>query len=278
MKSMIIGAGGQLGIALSEIFTDAMKVHHSHGNSHYNIDITDAQSLTDLITGEEPDVIINVAALANVEECEANKGKAYDINGTGVWNIVSASASIGARLIHISTDYVFGGESRYYAEDAVPDPVNYYGLSKLIGDIYSLSYGKSLIIRTSGVFGVKNNFPVYAYKTLREGKRLNVVDSHYSPIHASLLAKAITHLIDKREKGILNIAGDRISRVGLAEKICEVYGFDRSNINVVPESTMNWKARRPKDSSLDISRAKELIGFDFHSTEANVKELSHSLP
>ena len=276
MCTMIFGASGQVGSEIQKIIGESIPVFHHKTNNPNYVDFGDFSAIENKIREIKPEIIINCAAKADVEGCELNHREAYEVNALAVKHIVKAAEKIGAYVIHISTDYVFDGSVGNYSESSVPNPINYYGLSKLLGDAFAMSYVNSLVVRTSGVFGIKNNFPVYAYNTLKDNRKLKVIDSFYSPIHARLLAKAISSLLEKKPTGVINVAGDRISRLGLAEALRDLYGFDRSNIEVVDESTMSWKARRPADSSLDISKAKALLDFDFHSTETNLKELSQS--
>jgi len=137
----------------------------------------------------------------------------------------------------------------------------------LLGDIYALSYDDSLVIRTSGIFRNKG-FPIYVYKTLKENKEVNAFRGYYSPISARKLAEAINEIIQYRKTGIINIAGERISRYELALKIKEK--FNLNGIIKEVDNVKSWVAKRPFDSSLDISRAKKLLSVDFYSLDENL--------
>lgn len=270
MKTLILGSEGQLGRELLRIFPGAVQAGHS---GEFGIDITNEQKISEFIEVHTPDLIINASAMTNVDKCEDDKNLALQTNGYAVKNIVKNAKMFGSYFVQISTDYVFDGKVGKYKEDSVPNPVNFYGLSKLIGDTFAQCYSGSLIVRTSGVFGHANNFPRFAYNTLRGGKTLNVIDGHYSPIHARSLAKSIGELVKLRTIGIINVSGERISRRELALKLCEMYRFDTSLIEV-DVGKLAFKAKRPSDSSLDISMAKKIIPFDFYSSELNLKLLS----
>ncbi|MEM3844677.1 MAG: sugar nucleotide-binding protein, partial [Candidatus Parvarchaeota archaeon] len=146
-----------------------------------------------------------------------------------------------------------------------------YGMSKLIGDTFALSCDNSLVIRTSGVFGSSKNFPRYVVEKLRRNESVTAVKSFYSPIFSGLLAKAINEIVFSELKGILNIAGERISRKDFALKIADKFGLRKELINE-NESVAKFVARRPFDSSLDISLGKKILHFDFFSTDANINE------
>lgn len=285
-KILIIGGSGQLGNGLIKTYSKSeredgeekkrKKVIFTYFSTPMEggikLDLMDFTRVEDLILKLEPDVVINSSAYTDVDGCEVNKELAYKINAEAVKHIVRASRVIGSYLIHVSTDYVFDGEKGLYKEEDLPSPINYYGLTKLIGEAYVLSYDDSLLVRTSGVFGYKNNFPYYAKKSLEEGKEVYAwKDYYYSPIHADLLAEAISRLEEIRKTGIIHVSGERVSRYELALKIAEKLKVDRNMVK--PSYPQNVKAKRPKDSSLDSSKAQSILGFDFYSLEANLNKL-----
>ena len=269
MKILIFGASGQLGLELSNILKgDLIKVYNSNKiKDGYKLDLTNFSVVEDFILKKKPDIIINTAAITDVDKCETEKDIAYKVNAEAVKHIVRAARVIEAYFIQISTDYVFDGQKGLYKEEDLPNPINYYGLTKLLGDAYALSYDDSLVIRTSGIFRNKG-FPIYVYKTLKENKEVNAFKGYYSPISARKLAEAIDEIIQYRKTGIINIAGERISRYELALKIKEKYNLD--GIIKEVDNVKTWIAKRPFDSSLDISKAKKLLSVDFYSLDENL--------
>ncbi|TRM87427.1 NAD(P)-dependent oxidoreductase [Sulfolobus sp. C3] len=269
MKVLILGASGQLGSELSKLFPNAIKTYSSSEViGGVKIDVTDFPLLENFILKVKPDVIINAVAYTDVDGCERDKDKAFEVNAEAVKHIVRASRVTEAYLVHVSTDYVFDGERGNYAESDTPNPINYYGISKLVGEGYTLSYDDSLVVRTSGVFKHKG-FPIFVYKTLKEGKEVLAFKGYYSPISAKLLAEAIKELIEIRKTGVINVAGERVSRYELALRIAEAYNLPK-NVKETDE-IKGWVAKRPFDSSLDISKAKRLVSIDFYSLEENLK-------
>ena len=268
MRVLLIGASGQLGVEIDKLLSKKHQVIKLYNSSEipdgYKMDITGFTHLEDFIIKTRPEVIINTAAMTDVDKCETEREKAYKINAEAVRHMVRASRVIDAYFIHISTDYIFDGIKGNYKEEDLPNPINYYGLTKLLGETFALSYDDSLVIRTSGVFRHKG-FPVYVYKTLKEGKTIFAYKGYYSPISARKLASAIEELLTLRKTGLLNVASERISRYELALKIKEKFNLS-GEVREVDE-VKGWVAKRPFDSSLDSSRARKFLSVDFYSLD-----------
>lgn len=274
-KVVILGAGGQVGRELSQLYPGAKSFFHKSEGADI-IDLSKQDEIKKKILEVKPKIIINAAALANVDLCEKDKPLSYSVNGLSLFTITKIARKLDASLYHISTDYVFDGSEGNYSERSIPNPINYYGFSKLIGDTFALSYEKSAIIRTSGVFGHSNNFPIFVINTLKGNKQVNAIKGYYSPIHAKILAMAIRDLVDTNFYGMINVAADKISRYEFATRLADRFNLDRNLINEV-ESPVNMFAKRPFDSSLDISLAKKILGYDFHSVDVNLDALASSL-
>ncbi|AAT42893.1 dTDP-4-dehydrorhamnose reductase family protein [Picrophilus oshimae] len=264
-KILIFGSSGQLGSQLINLLKDDYELIKI---SHKDLDFNKFYLIEDIILKNNPDIIINCAALTDVDRCEIYKNEAYNVNAGAVRHIIRPLKVTESYFINISTDYVFNGITGNYREDDLPDPVNYYGLTKLLGDIYANSYDNTLIIRTSGVF-LNKGFPVFVYKNLMENKRVTAIPGYYSPISAFNLAMAIKDIIPLNRTGILNIAGNKISRYDLALRISEMYNLNKN----IDENNIELKAKRPFDSSLNIERAKKLINFNFYDIDINLKHM-----
>lgn len=259
------------------LISESMEILPTYNETTLNggtrLDVLQELNVIDLVLKFKPNIIINLSALTNVDRCEVDKDLAYKINAMSVKFITRAAMVNNSYLVHISTDYVFDGEKGMYKEDDFPNPINYYGLTKLIGETFALSYDLSLVVRTSGVFGGKFNFPKFVMDNLKKGNTVKVIkDSFYSPISAKFLAKAILDILPIRITGIIHIAGERISREDLAKRIGSRLGKE-GLIDIVNENEMKWKAKRPRDSSLDISKAKKLISFNFYDIDKNLDTL-----
>jgi len=276
-RILIIGASGQVGREMLSSISESVEILPTYNETALNggtrLDVLQELNVIDLVLKFKPNIIINLSALTNVDRCEVDKDLAYKINAMSVKFITRAAMVNNSYLVHVSTDYVFDGEKGMYKEDDFPNPINYYGLTKLIGETFALSYDLSLVVRTSGVFGGKSNFPKFVMDNLKKGNTVKVIkDSFYSPISAKFLAKAILDILSMRITGIMHIAGERISREDLAKRIGSRLGKE-GLIDIVNENEMKWKAKRPRDSSLDISKAKKLISFNFYDIDKNLDTL-----
>ncbi|NAZ31370.1 MAG: sugar nucleotide-binding protein, partial [Acidilobus sp.] len=160
MRYLIIGAG-QLGSELVRQLKangaggpEVFYTYHTRDPLGFGmrLDVTAFDLLEDLIIRLSPDVVINAVAMTDVDACEVDRALALKINAEAVRHMVRVARVTGSYLVHVSTDYVFDGERGMYREEDEPNPINYYGLSKLLGEAYALSYDDSLVVRTSGVF------------------------------------------------------------------------------------------------------------------------------
>ncbi|MFP3205651.1 MAG: NAD(P)-dependent oxidoreductase [Metallosphaera yellowstonensis] len=259
---LILGYG-QLGSELASLIPDSLVVYRSQGPSNgVRMDVTDFGAIEDLILKRRPKAIINTVAVTDVDACEVRREEAFKTNGEVVRHLARVARVVEAHLIHVSTDYVFDGEKGMYSEVDVPNPINYYGLTKLVGESYALSYDDSLVVRTSGVYGRKG-FPLYVYNALREGKEVKAFRGYFSPTWARALAEAIVELLKLGKTGVLHVAGPRVSRYELALSIAERMKLKELVREV--EEVPGWRARRPLDSSLDSSRARRLLSTDFQA-------------
>lgn len=267
-RILILGSSGQLATSLRGLIDNVVSASRS---GEVKLDLTRNEIICERIFKIKPDIIINAAGMTGVDECERKKQEAYLVNSLSVREVVKYCEKYGARLIQISTDYVFDGRDGNYKEDSIPNPINFYGLTKLIGDAYALSYDDSLVIRTSGVFGSSRNFPLLALGKLENNETVYALKGFYSPIFSGLLAGAIVELMHSKRAGILNVAGERTTRMALAVKIAEKFKLDKKLV-VEDGGQIRFTAGRPFDSSLDSTRARSLLSFDFYSTEKNLDE------
>jgi dTDP-4-dehydrorhamnose reductase len=199
-------------------------------------------------------------------------------------NIAEGCVKVGARLIFISTDYVFDGTKGNYAESDQPNPVSYYGLTKLEAErIVVETLPEALIVRTSVLYGwhpSKLNFATWTLKGLREHETLRIVRDHInSPTFADNLAYAISVAIERKSRGILHIAGsERISRFEFACKIAQKFHLDERLLVPVEMRDLNWVARRPRDSSLAVGKAEKELGIELFGVDRGLEEMARSQP
>jgi dTDP-4-dehydrorhamnose reductase len=229
------------------------------------MDITDKSRVLRIMHKFKPDVVIHAAAETDVDKCELDKARAWKVNANGTRNIADACTKLGAKLIYVSTDYVFDGEKGLYSEEDEPKPVNYYGLTKLEGEKHTAKLDKHLIVRASVLYGRhpwKKNFATWVLDSLKQKKRINVVDDHYnSPTLADNLAELILEAIEKDLIGLYHTAGrERISRFGFARWIAKAFDLDSELIKPIKMAELKtWVARRPRDSSLRVNKIQKKL-------------------
>lgn len=248
IKTLIIGSNGMLGSDLCKVFPDAVKL------THHDLDITDREQVIESILKIKPDVVINAAAYTNVDGCEDNKELAFQVNGYGPGYIAKACARAGAILVHFSTDYVFEGSKKEYVESDIPNPINVYGDSKLLGEKKIIeNMNDYRIVRISWLFGIHGkNFVETMLKLSGEMDTVKVVNDQFGkPTYTMDLANKIREIIEL-DPGIYHITNDGI---------CSWYEFASSIIdNVVPCTSEEFprKAKRPKYSVLVNTKTKPM--------------------
>ncbi len=238
------GAGGQVGLALRDHLPAAEYL------SHAELDVTDADAVREALGGA--DLVVHAAAMTNVDGCELDPGRAEAVNAGGAANVASA----GARVIHLSTDYVFSGaEPGEYAEDAPTGPLGAYGRSKLAGEQAVLGRPGNLVVRTSWVYGEGRNFIRSILAAERAGKALRVVDDQRGrPTWAGDVARAVAYLAGRADTGVVHVtgAGDPCTWADLAEV---VVGHP---VERITSEEFGAPAPRPRNSVLSLRRARGL--------------------
>ena len=256
---LVVGANGMLGRDLM-----ALLGSRARGVDIDDIDITDLQSTERVVRALHPSVVVNCAAYTDVDGCEANVETAMQVNGEGVGHLAMATRTIGARLVQISTDYVFdGAKGSPYLEDDPPCPLNVYGESKLAGEMNAAVNPDHLIVRTQWLYGRHGkNFVETMLRLAREKDELTVVDDQFgSPTWTVDLARAIVALIDTGCTGIYHAANAGFcSWNGFARAIFQETGVDIP-VHGMTTDQLNRPARRPLYSTLDCAKLEQDAGF-----------------
>jgi dTDP-4-dehydrorhamnose reductase len=287
MKLLIIGTGGQLGEKIAEkALLESNEVHGAyksrkptsmlHGN--YLLDKTSRNEVDSLVSRVQPDVVIDTAALHNVDYCETHAEEAMLVNRDGARNLARASERVGAKFIFISTDFVFNGISAPYSEDARPDPQSVYAKSKLEGEKATLSENpNSAVCRPAVIYswvapsvsassssGKPLNFGAWLVSQLASRKQVKIVkDQITSPTLADDLAGAILAIAKSTSKGILHTAGaTSVSRYEFSVKVAEKLDLDEKLIYPIFSSELKQVAKRPINSTLISNRMKKEIGYE----------------
>ncbi|MFH8119749.1 MAG: dTDP-4-dehydrorhamnose reductase [Candidatus Aenigmatarchaeota archaeon] len=269
MKILVTGSSGLLGIKVIDELSKNFDVIPSYSSKKLykeaiKMDVTSWDDVKKVFSKVRPDVVVHTAAMTNVDSCEIDKRKAWVINAAGTKNVAEACKEFDSKLIYISTDYVFDGEKGMYKEEDKPNPINYYGFTKLKGEEFVQEICSDwLILRTSTLYGAhpsKECFVTWVIKELKKENEVRVVtDQFTSPTLTNDLAKIISKLIKKDEKGVFHTAGsERISRYNLAIKISEIFDLNRSLIRPITSKELEWEAKRPKDSSFDVTKISKI--------------------
>jgi dTDP-4-dehydrorhamnose reductase len=262
MKILVIGARGMLG---SDLLIALKKKFEVIGKDIDDFDITDKKEAQKAIVSINSPVIINLAAYTDVDGCESNENLAFSVNAEGIKNIAESCREIGAKLIHISTDYVFDGKKKEpYAEDDQTNPLNVYGRSKLKGEEYIKEIlADFLIIRTQWLYGQGGkNFVDTVSKLAKEKGELRVVDDQIgSPTFTRDLSEAVVFLLESFGKGTYHVANQGYcSWCQFAAEILKLSKI--GNVKLVPVSSKEFirPAPRPLFTRFNCRKFERLTG------------------
>jgi dTDP-4-dehydrorhamnose reductase len=270
MRILLTGSSGLLGSAIAELALRGSHEVHSAYNQHppksgmpLKLDLMDLSAIGRAVRKIRPDAIVHAAAMTDVDRCERERDLALRVNYGATAAMASAAREAGAFLVYVSTDYVFNGERGLYSEADEPDPVNFYGHTKLKGEESVEGLAREYCIaRASVIYGAvpasgKANFALWLIEKLERGEEASVLkDQYISPTLNSSLARMILEAVERGLEGTYHMAGaDRVSRYDFAVELCKALGFDASLLKPARMEDMGWVARRPRDSSLDVSKA-----------------------
>lgn len=253
MTIIVTGSNGQVGSAIKN---DADVIGIDQESADLTQDITEDDVIEE-IESHNPSAIIHTAAYTSVDGAEENPERARQVNVEGTRHIAKAAERTNAHLVYISTDYVFDGVKGNYSESDKTNPVNVYGATKLEGEYIANSLdAPTTILRTSVVFdGAHQNFFTWAISELQQNDEVDAVtDQIASPTYAPNLAEICIEAVKENRTGIYHAAGpDQISRYDALIQVKEVLDIS-GTIKPINMNDLSWTAKRPKDSSLDISK------------------------
>ena len=272
MRLLITGASGLLGSKLAE------KAHRTHEifsgyNAHQpqkgtpiKLDITNQIQVENAFRISKPDVVIHCAAMTHVDYCERNPQQATEINVHGTQNIVNQTRKQRSHLIYVSTDYVFDGEKGNYNEEDQTNPINHYGRTKLDAEKIVQEYPHHTVVRTCVIYGStpaagKINFALWIRDQLKPRKQVNIItDQIVTPTLNTNLAEMILEIAERKLMGTYHLAGTtQIDRYSYAKELAQKFNLDMSLINPTTSDKMNWTAKRPMNSSLNVEKATTVL-------------------
>ena len=294
-RILIVGSNGMLGQSLCGFYLQQNNIRllgcsiedKSLVNDldYIQCDVTKRNEVKKTILDFYPDYIINASAYTNVDKSETERELAWKINVKGIEYIAEAARILDARIIHISTDYIFDGKEGPYAEDEKPNPLGYYARTKLASEnALKLSGVLYTILRTNVLYGADSNgktgFVRWLVNALTDGKDVRIVtDQINNPTFVADLVQAVSKVIEYNKTGIYNIGGrEFLSRFEFSEIIADYFGLDKNLIKPITTDELKQPARRPLKSGLITLKAETELGYKPHSIKETLaiikKELS----
>jgi len=278
-KICVVGASGLVGHNLIKKI-QGFDIIGTFNNTSVNfenipivkLDVTKYESCQQILKFN-PDFIINATAISDVDYCEKFKDKAYSVNVLGVKNLVKIAKKLQCKLIQISTDGIFSGRNESYIEDDVPNPLNYYGKTKLESENEVKNLNDYLICRTNLLYGYVSqtklnkrsdyskptNFVLWVLSELNKKNHIKIVDDQLSnPTLVDNLSKIIQFSLEKNLSGIFHTTDmSCISRFEFAKIIATKFGYSESLISPISSKKLNQFATRPSKTCLDCSKIQK---------------------
>ena len=296
-KIVVTGSNGLLGQTLVNLLMKQPNNYSVYGFSrgenrsgrddfsYHRVDITNFDMVNHLMRTIQPDVVVNTAAMTNVDSCEEQKEACLQINVEAVKNLTNICSEIHAHLIQISTDFIFDGEKGYYKETDLPNPISFYGKSKLKSEQIIINAEISYsILRTILVYGKvnnlsRNNIVLWVKEMLEMKKKITIVNDQYRmPTYVEDLALACKLSIDQNAKGIFNISSNQLLSIfEIALQIAEVFGLQKEFIVPISTETLNQKAPRPPKTGFNLSKTNKELGLYTQSFKEDLQRFKKSL-
>ena len=298
MKKIIVtGSNGLLGQKVTELSLQDPEIEliatsigpNRHnlkdGYTYEELDVLDWDRLNELVDIYQPDSIIHTAAMTNVDACEAERAQCYALNVQSVKNLVDICEKRDIQLIHLSTDFIFDGEDGPYTEDAEPNPLSYYGETKLESElVLKNSSCRWAILRTIIVYGIVNdmsrsNIILWAKGALEKGEPIHVVNDQWRmPTLAEDLAACCLLAVKKNASGVFYASGkDLMSILEIVERVADHYGLNKSLIKPISAESLNQAAKRPKKTGFILDKAIVELGYSPHSFEEGMALMDKQL-
>jgi dTDP-4-dehydrorhamnose reductase len=246
------------------------RLHQKTGYLYESLDITDRKAIEHIFSKHQPDVIINTAAMTNVDACETKRDECWAANVTAVQSMMQEAEKTGSHFIHVSTDFVFDGmKGSEYDETDLPNPLHYYALSKLEGEkIVMNSQTTWAILRTIIVYGVvdgntRSNLVLWVKNNLEKKQSINVINDQFrAPTLSEDLAQACIVAALKRAEGIYHVSGEKTYNIlELANIVADYWQLDKSYIRSISSEKLNQPAKRPPRTGFVIEKAKRELNY-----------------
>ncbi|MEM1271881.1 MAG: dTDP-4-dehydrorhamnose reductase [Bacteroidota bacterium] len=297
-RVLITGANGLLGQQLVERFSrlprydvlatgrDEAPKFAAASCGYANLDITSPEQVRQVFTDFAPSVVVNAAAMTNVDRCETDRDACWEVNVHGVEHLARMCKTTGARLVQVSTDFVFDGEAGPYTETDRPNPINHYGRSKLAAEnaVRQLGLSSWTLVRAIIVYGTgrslnQSNLALWILRRLRNGQTVPAfADQWRTFCYAPDLADGIERLVRFDKGGVYHLSGrEFVTIVEFAQTLARVFGYDESLIVPSSMADVPLAAPRPPRTGLIVLKAETEIGFKPRSLEDACRHLARSL-
>jgi len=295
MRIALIGGNSKVGSAIIRlfeketdwnihVFSSSLKASSSEQVHYKPMNYVDLKQLKEDVFEFRPNFIINTAAMTNVDACEEKKQEAWHANVTFVEQLSRLALIIESHLIHFSTDYVFDGIRGPYTEMDQPNPLSYYGKSKLAGENAVLrSHAENTVIRTNVVYGFTHDnqydFVKWIIDNHEISKPMNIVDDQYSnPTLTDDLALAVKRIIEKKRCGVYHIGGNTYcNRYEFAKEIAKTFHLDDTLLSPIKTSSLNQPANRPLKGGLVNLKAHTDLGIQLSSIQEGLVRIRHQM-
>jgi dTDP-4-dehydrorhamnose reductase len=282
-KILVTGANGLLGQHLVKLLIEndfivvgtgkgACRLPFEQGDRfrYYPADVSSPMALQEIFQKEHPEIVVHAAAMTQLDECEMKQDESFNVNVQGTINTLLDAESSSAFFIYVSTDFVFDGTTGNYKEDDDQNPLSWYGFTKVQAEsIVQTANMPWAIVRTCLVYGntltgSRANIITWVKKSLEEGKQIKVVtDQQRTPTYVGDLARGILLIAQQRKAGVFHIAGkDMLTPYEMALETANYLGLDTSLIQKVDASVFRQPAKRPTKTGLDITKARNELGYE----------------
>ena len=295
MKILITGSNGLLGQKLVTLFnrrsipylaTGRGVNRNSEAHSYQTVDLLNTVQIEQVMAEYGPEVVIHTAAMTQVDQCETDQELCWKLNVEVVESLINVCKNHNVHLIHLSTDFIFDGESGPYSEQDQANPVNYYGTSKLAAEqklqSSDIAYA---IVRTILVYGInpnlsRSNIILWVKESLEEEKEIQVVDDQFrTPTLAEDLAEACLLVAQQKAQGIYHISGkDLLTPYDMAMITAEYFNLDKKLIKRTDSTNFTQPAKRPLKTGFKLDKARKELGYDPHSFAEGLAMVASQLP
>ena len=284
-KLLIIGGSGLVGSTLLQYASPNYSIHFTYNTNKITFDnvnstrinlLGNQKMLIDLIKEVQPDIVVNTAAHSSVDLCETDHSIADKLHVDITQDITQVCKDIDSKLVYISTDAVFQGElHKKYTELDQPNPINYYGKTKLQAEQITLNASsKNVVLRTAVIYGwhKKSRFTNWIIQTLKENHIVDpFIDQYNTPTLVDDLAKSLLSIFEKNISGIFHAAGKScLNRYEFALVLASTFGLDKKLIKSVTSKEKKQDAPRPTSTCLDSRKLEKLIDFNFSDIQSGV--------